>query len=52
MMQVKAAKHGLRVREIDVRTYPRTAGRSKVSGSIRGVVGAGAKIITTIVRYR
>ncbi len=51
-MQVKAAKHGLRIHEINVRNYPRTAGSSKVSGTFSGVVGAGWKIITTILRYR
>ena len=51
-MQVKAAKQGLKIREVEVRTYPRMAGRSKVSGTIRGVFGAGWKIITTILRYR
>ena len=51
-MQVKAAKHGLRIHETNVRHYPRTAGTSKVSGTFSGVVGAGWKIITTILRYR
>lgn len=43
-MQIKAAKQGLRYAEISVPYYPRV-GRSKVSGTVRGVVGAGAKII-------
>lgn len=51
-MQIKAAKAGLRVREVDVANYARTAGKSKVSGTVRGVVGAGNKIIRTILRYR
>ena len=51
-MQVKAAKHGLRTQEINVHNYPRTVGHSKVSGTLSGVVGAGWKIITTILRYR
>ena len=51
-MQIKAAKRGLRITEVDVRTYPRTAGHSKVSGTLKGVVGAGVKIVTTIYRYR
>ena len=51
-MQVKAAKRGLRIREIDVPTHPRMSGRSKVSGTFRGAVGAGVKIISTILRYR
>jgi glycosyltransferase involved in cell wall biosynthesis len=51
-MQVKAAKRGVRVREVDVRNKARIAGRSKVAGTIRGVVGAGYKIVWTILRYR
>jgi glycosyltransferase involved in cell wall biosynthesis len=51
-MQIKAARQGLRVREVDVRTHARLAGVSKVSGSLRGVIGAGWKIIATILRYR
>ncbi|MEM7676341.1 MAG: glycosyltransferase family 2 protein, partial [Myxococcota bacterium] len=51
-MQVKAAKLGLRVAEIDVHNRARRAGRSKVAGTVKGVVGAGYKIIWTIARYR
>ena len=51
-MQIKAAKQRLRVREIDVHNRSRTAGVSKVAGTLRGVYGAGSKIIWTIVRYR
>lgn len=51
-MQVKACKQGLRTEEIDVRTHPRQSGRSKVSGTLRGAVGAGVKILFTIWRYR
>lgn len=51
-MQVKAAKAGLRVAEVDVQNRPRIAGESKVAGTVRGVVGAGYKIIWTILRYR
>jgi glycosyltransferase involved in cell wall biosynthesis len=51
-MQVKAAKQGLRVAEVDVQNVSRIAGESKVAGTVRGVVGAGYKIIWTIVRYR
>jgi glycosyltransferase involved in cell wall biosynthesis len=50
-MQIKAAK-SLRIREIDVKNHARTAGKSKVSGTVRGVVGAGVKILSTIARYR
>jgi glycosyltransferase involved in cell wall biosynthesis len=48
-MQVRAAKLGLRCREIPAR-YRRRIGTSKVSGTIRGVVGAGTKILYVIGR--
>ena len=51
-MQVKAAKVGLRVEEIDVHNRARRAGQSKVAGTVRGVFGAGYKIIWTLWRYR
>ena len=46
-MQIKAAKEGLQVKEVPV-SYRRRIGESKVSGTIRGVVGAGTKILATI----
>lgn len=49
-MQVKAAKMGMRCGEIPVRYRKRAAGKSKVSGTVRGVVMAGWKIVTTILR--
>lgn len=49
-MQVKAARAGLRVVELPVDYRPRV-GRSKVSGTVRGTLGAGYKIIATILRY-
>lgn len=51
-MQIKAAKQGLRVSEVDVANHPRRAGKSKVGGTVRGVVGASQKIIRTILKYR
>jgi glycosyltransferase involved in cell wall biosynthesis len=51
-MQVKAAKHRLKCTEVAVRYRKRAAGKSKVSGTIRGAVLAGWKIITTILRER
>ncbi|MEX0777781.1 MAG: TIGR04283 family arsenosugar biosynthesis glycosyltransferase [Phycisphaeraceae bacterium] len=48
-MQVRAARQGLRVREVPV-SYRRRIGKSKISGTIRGVIGAGTKIISTIIR--
>lgn len=50
-MQVKAIQQGLRVREVPVR-YRRRIGRSKISGTLRGVVGAGSKILWTIFSLR
>lgn len=50
-MQIKAARNGLRVKEIPVGYRKRRAGRSKISGTIRGTFSAGAKIIWTILRY-
>lgn len=51
-MQIKAARIGLLVREIPVRYRRRRAGKSKVGGSIRGSMLAGAKILWTLLRYR
>lgn len=49
-MQVKAAKHKLNCIEVPVRYRKRAAGHSKVSGTIRGTVLAGWKIIGTILK--
>jgi glycosyltransferase involved in cell wall biosynthesis len=49
-MQVKAACAGLRALEVPVRYRPRI-GRSKISGTLSGALGAGAKILYTIARY-
>jgi glycosyltransferase involved in cell wall biosynthesis len=49
-MQVKALKAGLRYAEVPV-SYRKRAGRSKIAGTVRGSVGAGVKIISTIIRY-
>ncbi|MBI4821970.1 MAG: glycosyltransferase family 2 protein [Deltaproteobacteria bacterium] len=51
-MQLKALKHHVPSREVDVRNHVRVAGRSKVSGTMRGVIGAGTKIVGTVLRYR
>jgi len=50
-MQIKAARHKLRVIEIPVRYRRRRAGQSKISGTLRGTLSAGSKIIWTIFRY-
>jgi len=50
-MQVKAAKQGLRSMELPV-SYRVRVGQSKISGTIKGTVLAGYKIITTIFKYK
>ena len=49
-MQIKAARAGLRIREVPV-PYRRRVGRSKISGTLRGSVQAGIKILYTIAKY-
>lgn len=48
-MQVKAAKHKLKCTEVPV-TYRRRIGISKVSGTIKGTILAGHKILWTIFK--
>jgi len=47
-MQTRAARIGLRSVEVPV-SYHRRIGHSKISGTLRGVMGAGSKIIGTIL---
>ena len=49
-MQLKAAQQRLRTAEVPVR-YRRRIGTSKVSGTVRGTLGAGYKILWTIFKY-
>ena len=49
-MQVKALRHGLRVAEVPV-SYRRRIGVSKITGTLRGTVLAGYKILWTVLRY-
>lgn len=49
-MQLKAAKMGLKSTEVPV-NYRRRVGFSKISGTIKGTILAGYKIITTIFKY-
>lgn len=49
-MQVKAARHKLKTAEVPV-NYKRRIGVSKVSGTIKGTILAGYKIIWTIFKY-
>lgn len=48
-MQARALRQAMRVVEAPVAYRPRI-GRSKISGTVRGVIGAGTKILTTIAR--
>jgi glycosyltransferase involved in cell wall biosynthesis len=49
-MQIKAAKKKMRCTEIAV-TYRKRIGTSKVSGTVKGTIMAGYKIILTIFKY-
>ncbi len=49
-MQVKAVRHKLKIVEVPVR-YRIRIGRSKISGTVKGTVLAGVKIIYTIFKY-
>jgi glycosyltransferase involved in cell wall biosynthesis len=49
-MILKAALDGFRVVEVPVTYYPRI-GKSKISGTLKGTVGAGWFILSLIVRY-
>lgn len=48
-MQIKAVQQGMRVEEYPVDTY-RRIGRSKISGTIKGTIGASVGILSTIAR--
>lgn len=50
-MQARSAAAGYRNTEVPV-SYRRRIGKSKISGTVRGVVGAGTKILCTIARER
>ena len=49
-MQVRAHRIGLRVAQCPVAWHARIGGRSKISGTLRGVVGAGVGILGMIAR--
>lgn len=49
-MQVKAAKMKMACGEVPVRYRKRVAGQSKVSGTVKGTILAGWKIIATILK--
>ena len=50
-MQVKAARQGLRVEEIPI-SYRRRIGVSKITGTVKGTLKAGWKILYTIFKYK
>jgi len=50
-MILKAVLRGFRIVEVPVSYYPRI-GKSKISGTLRGTVGAAWFILSLIVRYR
>ncbi len=49
-MQVKALRRGLRVTEVPV-SYRKRVGVSKITGTLRGTLLAGYKILWTVLRY-
>ena len=49
-MQVKALRHGLRVTEVPV-SYRKRIGVSKITGTVKGTILAGYKILSTVFRY-
>ena len=49
-MQIKAARTGLRIREVPV-SYRCRIGTSKISGTLMGTINAGTKILYTVARY-
>ena len=50
-MQMRAVQAGLRILEVRARYRPRI-GQSKISGTLRGSLEAGAKILWSVWRYR
>lgn len=49
-MQVKALRRGLRPVEVPV-SYRKRVGVSKITGTVKGTVMAGYKIVSTVLRY-
>lgn len=50
-MQIKAVRQRLRIAEVPVRYRKRAGGESKVSGTFKGTLLAGYKILWTVLRY-
>ena len=51
-MQIRAVLHGLRIVELEVTHRRRTAGVSKISGSLSMSLRVGAKMFYTLARER
>ncbi len=49
-MQIKAVKQGFKIKEVPV-DYRKRVGKSKVSGTVSGVMKAGVKIIYSVFKY-
>jgi Glycosyl transferase family 2 len=47
----KAVRAGLRIEEVTIQYRPRLGGKSKVSGTVRGTLGAAWKLCTCAIRY-
>lgn len=50
-MQIKAARARLRYREVEMPCRRRQGGRSKISGTVHGTVGASVTILSLLVRH-
>jgi len=50
-MQIKAVEKGLKIMEVPV-DYRRRIGKSKISGTVKGTILAGEKILRTIFKYK
>jgi len=50
-MQIKAIENNLKITEVPV-NYRRRIGKSKISGTLKGTILAGEKILRTIFKYR
>ncbi len=50
-MQIKAVEQDLKIKEVPV-DYRRRIGKSKISGTVKGTILAGEKILRTIFKYK
>jgi len=50
-MQIKAVEQDLKIKEVPV-NYRRRIGKSKISGTLKGTILAGEKILWTIFKYK